>query len=43
VLLVNLGPQPVRAPVVGPVLLASTGVELPTLPPWSAVIVATET
>jgi maltooligosyltrehalose trehalohydrolase len=43
VLLVNLGPEPVRAPVVGPVLLASTGVELPTLPPWSAVIVATET
>ncbi len=43
VLLANLGPEPAQAPVVGPVLLASTGVELPTLPPWSAVIVATET
>ena len=43
VLLANLGPAPVTAPVVGPVLLASTGIELPDLPPWSAVIVATET
>ena len=43
VLLANLGPEPAQAPVTGPVLLASKGVELPALPPWSAVIVATET
>ena len=43
VLLANLGSAPTTAPIVGPVLLASTGVELPALPAWSAVIVATET
>ena len=43
VLMANLGAAPATAPVIGPVLLASTGVELPALPPWSAVIVATET
>jgi maltooligosyltrehalose trehalohydrolase len=43
VLLANLGREYAEAPVVGPVLLASQGVELPVLPPWSAVIVATET
>jgi maltooligosyltrehalose trehalohydrolase len=43
VLVANFGDTPTTSPVRGPVLVASTGVELPTLPPWSAVIVATET
>ncbi len=42
VLVANLGDAPAVSPVRGPVLVASTGVELPALPPWSAVIVATE-
>jgi hypothetical protein len=41
-LVANLGDEPAEAPVRGPVLVASAGVELPALPPWSAVIVATE-
>jgi maltooligosyltrehalose trehalohydrolase len=43
VLLANFGDSSARAPITGPMLLASTALELPALPPWSAVIVATET
>jgi maltooligosyltrehalose trehalohydrolase len=42
VLMANFSSAPTTAPIVGPLLLASTGVELPALPAWSAVIVATE-
>jgi len=42
VLIANFGDAPAKSPVVGPVLVASTALELPALPPWSAVIVATQ-
>lgn len=47
VLIANLGDTPTKAPVgprqlEGPVLVATTALELPALPPWSAVIVATQ-
>lgn len=41
-LVANLGSEPASSPIYGPVLLASHAVELPALPPWSAVIVATQ-
>jgi hypothetical protein len=42
VLVANFGGAPVTCPVTGPVLLASRATDLPALPPWSAVIVATQ-
>ncbi|MBV8757394.1 MAG: malto-oligosyltrehalose trehalohydrolase [Deltaproteobacteria bacterium] len=38
----NFSDAPATSPITGPVLIASAPIELPTLPPWSAVIVATQ-
>jgi maltooligosyltrehalose trehalohydrolase len=40
VLVANLSDAPATTPVAGRVLLSSTALELPALPPWSAAIVA---
>jgi maltooligosyltrehalose trehalohydrolase len=41
-LIANVGDTAATSPILGPVLLATTAIELPVLPPWSAVIVATQ-